>query len=497
MKRFMKVATLVSILLALAATLFAPSSFAQGARDASNVEKEKQVSPGPVVQPTDAPGAIWKLQPNPMPPVETIVARPPEDRPVYGLYGWGGEYERYRKSIREVGYRSYRMSGPFDDKRMTMLVEDDMETMVTLGFFLVTPEGRTRKNRSHFDSDEAFIAGYVQYAEDFLTRYGPKGAFFSDNPKLPHRPIQYVEILNEPNFHYMLPDKEGVSKAHTLAHRKRLYAKILPATYEAIKAKWPSVTVVGFSVAAGGRSDVPFVADTHKLNPALGASYDVLSIHPYSKPAPPEAFLIKKWGGWANIDCLNEIRKIMAASGAKDKAIWYTEVGWPIPPADGGHFKPPRAKGPVTPIQLQAAYIVRLYALSVRLGVGRVHIMHANDTDRFNGGVFIRGTGAWRPAAFATQTMIEAMPHPKLLGAIHDGADGLYAYRFDSDATDKDTTPVVMAWKVLGPKTIELPISGKNATALGMLGRRTPLNVVDEKVNVEIGPCPIYIVTAP
>lgn len=449
--------------------------------------------PGPVVQPTDA-SDLWELRPNPMPPVEAIVARPVEARPIYGLYGWRGEYQKFRDSIRKVGYRSYRMSGILGDKTMAMVVEDDMEVMMTLAWHLSTPEGRKRKDRSHFESDAAFIAGYVKYVEDFLARYGPGGTFFADNPTLPKRPILYVEILNEPNFHYSIPPREGVSKAKIEAERETLYAKLLPAVYKAIKAKWPTVTVVGFGAGGAARSDLRFIANVHKLNPAVSASYDVLSTHPYSKPVPFEAFQFRKWGGWASIENLHQVRKALATGGAKDKPIWYTELGWPISSADGGRFKAPRAKGPFVPIQLQAAHIVRSYALALRLGIGRVHIMHATDTDRFNGGVFTQ-TGVWRPAAYATQTMIKLMPHPKLLGAIHDGADGLYAYKFDPNATDKDTTPVVMAWNVAGAKTIELPVAaGKTATAVDMLGHRTQLKIADGKVSVKIGPCPVYVV---
>jgi hypothetical protein len=144
---------------------------------------------------------------------------------------------------------------------------------------------------------------------------------------------------------------------------------------------------------------------------------------------------------------------------------------------------------------MQAAHIVRSYALALRLGVGRVHIMHATDTDRFNGGVFAHNTGAWRPAAFATQTMIKCMPHPRLLGVIYDGNGGLYAYKMDPDATNTGRKPVLVAWNVTGPTTVELPVpSGKVATAVDMFGHPTPLEVVGGKVSVEIGPCPVYIV---
>jgi len=452
--------------------------------------------PRPVVQPTDSSDK-WELRPNPMPPIETIVARPVEPRPVYGLYGWRGEYQTFRDSIRKVGYRSYRMSGILDDETMAMVVADDMEVMMTLACHVVTPEGRRRKDRSQFESDGAFIADYVRYVEDFLARYGPKGTFFADHPDLPHRPITHVEILNEPNFHYMIPPKEGQARAELQAEREALYAELLPAVHNAVKVRWPTVTIVGFGTGGGGRSDVQFITNVHKLNPAVGRSYDILSTHPYSKPAPFEVFQIKPWGGWAAIDSLHGIRTAVGAAGAKATPVWYTEVGWPISHTDGGRFAPPQAKGPFVSPLMQAAYIVRTYALALRLGVGRVHIMHATDTDGFNGGVFTQ-EGVWRPAAYATQTMIKLMPHPKLLGALYDGADGLYAYTIDPDATDRDTTPVVMVWNVPGPKVVTLPVpAGRAMVAVDMFGHRRLLTVADDKASVETGPCPVYVAVAP
>jgi hypothetical protein len=446
-------------------------------------------APGPVDQPTDAPER-WELHPNPMPAVETIVGMRADSRPVYGLYGWRGEYRRFRDSIRQVGYRSYRMSGILGDKTMAMTVADDMEVMMTLTYRL--RDGR--RNRTHFDSDEAFIAGYIRYVENFLTRYGPGGTFFVDNPKLPDRPITHVEILNEPNFQYMIPPRKGEPRARLEAEREALYARLLPAVYEAVKARWPSVTVVGFGAGGAGHGDVRFIANVHKLNPALVTSYDILSTHPYSKPVPFEAFHIKPWGGYASIESLSQIREAVDGPGGVKKPIWYTELGWPISHADGGRFAPPRAKGPFVSALMQAAYIVRSYALAVRLGVGRVHVMHATDTDRFNGGVFTHDTGAWRPAAYATQTMVKLMPHPKLVGANHDGNGGLHAYRFDPDATDKDTRPVLMAWNVTGPRTVALPVAaGAPASVVDMFGHRPALEVSGGKASVVIGPCPVYV----
>ena len=142
--------------------------------------------------------------------------------------------------------------------------------------------------RQDFDSDEAFIAAYVKVIGAFLTRYGPGGTFFKDNPALPKQPIQFVEIWDEPNFQYLIPDRPDDRQALE-AERETLYAKVLPAAYKAIKEKWPAVTVLGFRAGGGNLGDVRFTQHVIEKDPArLAKSFDVLSTHPYQPPTPPE-----------------------------------------------------------------------------------------------------------------------------------------------------------------------------------------------------------------
>ena len=53
-----------------------------------------------------------------------------------------------------------------------------------------------------------------------------------------------------------------------------------------------------------------------------------------------------------------------------------------------------------------------------------------------------------------------------------------------------------MAWNVTGPMTVELPVAARaRATAVDMLGHRTPLEVSGGEASVAIGPCPVYVTT--
>jgi len=442
-------------------------------------------APRSVTQPTKIPGD-WEMRADtPMPALAEIVAKPAAKPPVYGLYSWCGEYRNNRQS-------NIRIAGPVDDETVRMLVTDGIDVMVTLGVH-VTGQKRQRPD---YDSDEAFIAAYVKAVEAFLTRYGPGGTFFAADPKPPSRPIKAIEIWNEPNFQYMIPN--GRPRAQVEAAREALYAKLLPATYAAVKARWPDVTVVGFGAGGASAGDIRFFQHVHALSPKVGGSYDVLSTHPYSRPAPPEAWSVKRWGAY-NMAANNvTIRKIMAANGAGSKPIWYTEIGWPISQADGGHF-PDRGSEPKVSPLLQAAYVCRTYAMAMRLGVERVNIMFVTDSDGFNGGFFLRDK-SWRPSAYAVQHMIRLMPNPKLTAAIHDGDNGLYAYVLENSlpTARPSKRTVIMAWNVAGPKTVTLPVDAVTPTAdnvrvVDLFGNAKTVAVTDGKVQVEVGPCPVYI----
>jgi hypothetical protein len=430
----------------------------------------------------------WKLVDDPLPPLEAITGRKVQDVPVYGLYGWCGEYKEYREDIRKVGWKAIRIGGPMEDAAFKMMCEDGVEVMKTLG---VRVHGENR-NRSAYDSDEAFLEDNVKGIVQFMERYGPGGAFFKENPDVPVHPIMHVEIWNEPNFQYMIPDREP--RAEVEREREALYAKVLPAAFKAIKARWPQTTVVGFGAGGASKGDIRFIKNVLDKGGDVPKSFDVLSTHPYQPPTAPEAHSVRSWGSFSTASSLKEIRDILTKHGRGDAPIWYTEVGWPISKADGGRFDDNPKQVYVSPL-LQAAYVVREYALNMRLGVDRCHIMFTSDSDGFNGGFFTRGDKQWRPSAYAVQTMISLMPNPRLTKAISDGTDGYYAYEFQAEGKPAKSPRqlVTMAWNVAGPKTVEIPTATAGVQLISMLGIIKEVAAKDGKVSVEVGPCPVYV----
>ncbi len=448
-----------------------------------------------LAQPDAVPGN-WDLKtPQNFQPLEKALQRTVPGNLVYGLYTWAGEYLVYRDDIQKIGWPSIRIAGPFHNTIMQALAEDEKTTMVTVGNWLLDPVKNA--NRTDYESDEALIADYIEKLDAFLVKYGPDGTFLKEHPELPKHPIIDVELWNEPNFQYLIPRDQRPWQEQE-ADKEALYAKILPALYAATKPNHPKANLIGF--AAGGMSagDLRFIQHVHEKNPAVAQSYDVLSTHPYVRPAAPEANSVQPWGSYSISRNLNIIKDTLKKQGRADTPVWYTEIGWPILPEDGGHFPTAKPQECVSPL-LQAAYVCRTYALALRLNIERVHIMYVTDADHFNAGFFDKETKAWRPSAYAVQTMIKTMPNPKLTGSISDGTDGYYAYTYLADEGKGNTTEnnIIMAWNVAGPKTIELTHLPEKVIVTDMLGAAQTRTTTDGTLSLDIGPYPVYLKPAP
>lgn len=442
----------------------------------------------------------WKVAPQALPPLEQIIQTPVDDRPVYGVYCWPDEYIRYHDMIQKVGWTSVRLGGPMSDDAMKLCAEDNIEVMACLaGSAQPALQGVTAGNRSKYDSDDAFIDAYQKLAAAYLERWGPRGTFFKEHPDVPNHPVLHVEIFNEPNFFYLdqphwMPAKDEADRIATETRREKLYSRLLPAVYQTIKGKWPEVQVVGFGAGGASAGDMRFIQHVHEDNPSVAHSYDILSTHPYNGGAPPEETRIEKWGEYSMANSLAVIRKTMSQFGASDKPIWYSELNWEISAEEDGRYSSD-AEHPVEIRSLtqtmQAAYLVRGYAWTVRLGVRRLDYMSLIDTDHCDSGM-MNPDGTWRLSAKAIQTMIHVMPHPVLVGAISDGLDGNYIYRFAPTPGSKEE--VTMAWRSEDAKPVDIPWTSMQAQESDMLGSQRSITPQNGVLHLEIGPCPVYLV---
>lgn len=95
------------------------------------------------------------------------------------------------------------------------------------------------------------------------------------------------------------------------------YLPLLKCSSATVKTVDPSV-----KVAIGGLSGVPIPYLRQIYEGGGKDAFDIMNIHPYSFPRPPEGDLDRR---------LDELRALMAEFGDADKEIWMTEFGWPTP----------------------------------------------------------------------------------------------------------------------------------------------------------------------
>ncbi|MBR4170724.1 MAG: cellulase family glycosylhydrolase [Kiritimatiellae bacterium] len=103
------------------------------------------------------------------------------------------------------------------------------------------------------------------------------------------------------------------------------YTKLLKRTYETIKAVNPNLRV-----AFGGTAGVPYEFIENVYKAGGKDCFDIMNIHPYSQPNPPESSLEQR---------IEKLRELMAKYGDEKKPIWITELGWPthVPPVPAVH----------------------------------------------------------------------------------------------------------------------------------------------------------------
>ncbi len=157
---------------------------------------------------------------------------------------------------------------------------------------------------------------YAAYLTALVGRYGPSGTFWSEHPELPRLPINAWQIWNEPHLSYQWT----VGKDEDWA---RGYARLLRASYEAVKHADPQAQVV----LAGLTNDSPqFLGDLYQAG-ARG-DFDVAAIHPFTRKPRNVLKLVRRF------------RRVMRNHDDAHRRLWATEVGLPASTGRAGSRSP-------------------------------------------------------------------------------------------------------------------------------------------------------------
>ena len=205
------------------------------------------------------------------------------------------------------------------DRLMTNVSKAGMNVVGVLGYSAPwASSGSSIKNPPRDNAE------YADYARTVVERYGAGGTFWTIHPELAARPLQAVEIWNEP-WHYQFwrpnPDPAG-------------YARLVRAAAKAIKSTHPEMRVLANADVFQMRNDTSASVDWARLvldaDPALFRDLvDGYTVHLYSEERGPyDTSVSQRW----RFDRVLLTRSLAQARGA-DHPVWVTEFGWNTHPS--------------------------------------------------------------------------------------------------------------------------------------------------------------------
>jgi hypothetical protein len=206
------------------------------------------------------------------------------------------------------------------------------------------PGGGGSKAPARLPVKGAAATAWKELLVQAVGRYGPNGTFWASHPGVPVKPIRTWQIWNEPNFKYFVAKPNPAE-----------YGKLVKLSNSALKSVDPGAQVILaglFSQPKGARyvrvvngkkklvnpTNVNYYASyfleqMYKAIPGINSKFAGVSLHPYT-------------GSWKYLTPeIEEVRKVLTASGDGRKGLFITEIGWSSgpPSSDGSNSF---AKGP-------------------------------------------------------------------------------------------------------------------------------------------------------
>jgi hypothetical protein len=190
---------------------------------------------------------------------------------------------------------------PTDFTSTDMLVSASAARHMRVLPVLIRSPDWAARSPGHLSSPPRHPADYARYAATLVERYGPRGSFWSEHPKLPKVPISHWQVWNEPSFQQFWADQPWAPD----------YVKLLKPARKAIRKADPHAKVV-----LAGLPNRSWTA-LEKIYKAGGhGHFDVAAFHPFTD----------KVAGVKTI--LQRDRRVMAAHGDRRKPLFVTELSW-------------------------------------------------------------------------------------------------------------------------------------------------------------------------
>jgi hypothetical protein len=192
--------------------------------------------------------------------------------------------------------------GAYNWRRTDTLVRQTARRRMRILPVVVRTPVWARVNGNDYASPPRDPALYAGFVEQLVRRYGPRGAFWRANPKLPRMPIRAWQIWNEPDQRfYWRPDQWAPSYVELLRQAAASIRRLDPGARVVLAGltnrSWDALREV---YAAGGRGH-----------------FDAVALHPYTA-TPQNVVRVLEFG-----------RQVMDQYGDRRLPVWATEISFP------------------------------------------------------------------------------------------------------------------------------------------------------------------------
>lgn len=174
--------------------------------------------------------------------------------------------------------------------------------LTILPIVIGTPEWAASPHLAGTGGTPRSDATFAAYVTDLVRRYGPRGTFWTEHPRIPRVPIRTWQIWNEPNFTYYWASQPFAPSYVALVH----------AAHDAIKRLDRGAKIV---LAGLPNYSWDYVDQIYKV-PGAKKYFDAVALHPYTRfPA-------------GVITILQRVRDVMNRHGDRGKSLIAGETGF-------------------------------------------------------------------------------------------------------------------------------------------------------------------------
>ena len=158
----------------------------------------------------------------------------------------------------------------------------------------------------------ANASDYAAFLQQLIHRYGPRGSFWREHPRLPKRPIRAWQISNKPSARYWWETPDY----------RTSYVALLKAAYPAVhaadrRAKVVMAGLASFLSPTSGKTTTNWEDVRAFYRNGVRRYFDVAAVHAFSYRVKDVIRTVEKF------------RAVMRHNGDRRKPIYTTEVSWP------------------------------------------------------------------------------------------------------------------------------------------------------------------------